>query len=104
MQWRKSNKPYTLQRRNIHPQYRLPVPELISEQIVSLGWPLEFQGTGITNYRSGELEIYYPRGDLFLSFVFVIHELGHWRQGEIDSNLERRVMFTPNENITRSEE
>lgn len=86
---------FALPKENILPQDRLLVPELISERIASLGWPLEFQGTGKTDYANRKFKIYYPLGDVFLSYAAVIHEIGHWRQSEIDQSLGKRPEFLP---------
>lgn len=85
---------------NIVPQETLPGPELLSERMASLGWPLELQGTGITDYKNRILKIYYPAGDIFLSIAVTIHEIGHWRQNEIDSELNKRGLNLVEDDIT----
>ncbi|MFH1522905.1 MAG: hypothetical protein ABIE43_03755 [Patescibacteria group bacterium] len=47
-------------------------------------WPVEMQGSGHSDFAKKELKVYYPAGDILLSFVITIHELGHLRQGEYD--------------------
>lgn len=91
---------YFLPKENILPQDRLPVPNLISKKWVALGWPLELQGTGKTDRKTGELKIWYPKGDVFFSFATLIHELGHWRQEEIDENLNKRKEIFPDSEAT----
>ena len=90
---------FTLRKENILPQDRLPVPELLSQRLADLGWPLELQGTGKTDYKNREFKIYYPLGDVFFSFATTIHETGHWRQSEIDRNLGKRSEFLPEDEI-----
>jgi hypothetical protein len=91
---------YFLPKENILPQDRLPVPELISKKWADLGWPLEMQGTGKTDKKTGELKIWYPKGDVFFSFATLIHELGHWRQEEIDEDLNKRKELFPDSDAT----
>ena len=90
---------FTLRKENILPQDRLPVPELLSQRLADLGWPLELQGTGKTDYKNREFKIYYPLGDVFFSFATTIHEIGHWRQSEIDRSLGKRSEFLPEDDI-----
>lgn len=49
-------------------------------------WPVEIQGTGFSDFKKKEFKVWYPEGDIFLSFAITIHELGHLRQGEIDKD------------------
>ena len=49
-------------------------------------WPVEIQGTGYSDFKKKEFKVWYPEGDIFLSFAITIHELGHLRQGEIDKD------------------
>jgi hypothetical protein len=49
-------------------------------------WPVEIQGTGLSDFKKKEFKIWYPEGDVFLSFAITFHELGHLRQGEIDKD------------------
>lgn len=65
-----------------------------------LNWPMELQGTGRKKPDNPfEYEIYYPVGDIFLSFATVIHEIGHIRQDELalenepndEDNLEEQI-------------
>lgn len=90
---------FTLRKENILPQDRLPVPELLSQKLADMGWPLELQGTGKTDYKNREFKIYYPLGDVFFSFATTIHETGHWRQSEINRNLGRRSEFLSEDEI-----
>ncbi|MBU0670592.1 hypothetical protein KKF29_00370, partial [Patescibacteria group bacterium] len=89
----------TLRKENILPQDRLPVPELLSQRLADMGWPLELQGTGKTDYKNREFSIRYPLGDVFFSFATTIHETGHWRQSEIDKDLSKRSEFLPEDEI-----
>lgn len=50
-------------------------------------WPLELQGKGAYRREDGIYIVRYPRGDVFLSFVTTIHELGHPRQHERNKEL-----------------
>lgn len=52
-------------------------------------WPIEFQGSAHTYPDAKEFKIWYPNGDIFLSASVVIHELGHWRQAEIDEKFDQ---------------
>lgn len=90
---------FILRKENIFPQDRLPVPELLSQRLADMGWPLELQGTGKTDYKNREFKIYYPLGDVFFSFATTIHETGHWRQSEIDKNLDKRSKFLDEDEI-----
>jgi len=53
-----------------------------------LDWPLELQGKGVTDENDRSLEIRFPKGDLLLSFVTTIHELGHLGQEQLVSALK----------------
>lgn len=90
---------FTLRTENILPQDRLPVPELLSQRLANMGWPLELQGTGKTDYKNREFKIYYPLGDVFFSFATTIHETGHWRQSEFDKSIGKRSEFLPEDEI-----
>lgn len=65
-----------------------------------LPWPAEVQGSGLTIPESRELKIYYPSGDVFLSAAVIIHETGHWRQVEIDSNLDPNQVSSRSDHFT----
>ncbi len=52
-------------------------------------WPLELQGRGLTNEKEKSMLIRFPQGDIFLSFVTTIHELGHLRQEELNPALKK---------------
>ncbi|MBU1037255.1 hypothetical protein KKF32_04505 [Patescibacteria group bacterium] len=60
-----------------------------------IDWPMEMQGGGISDYKTKEFEVYYPKGDLFISFAFTLHELGHLRQGEIDKRFSVKTLGAP---------
>lgn len=59
-----------------------PVP--IPMPLQRFAWPMELQGKGESNATDGSFEVRYPKGDVLLSFVTTIHELGHLRQDELD--------------------
>lgn len=83
-----NNKPkYSLKKENIIPLTDLP--ETLSKRRKSLGWPMEIQGTGRIVEGTNDFEIRYPKGDIFLSFGVVLHELGHLRQNELSPELDK---------------
>ncbi|MDD5341275.1 MAG: hypothetical protein PHC97_02450 [Patescibacteria group bacterium] len=52
--------------------------------------PIELQGYGRTDYDKKEFKIGYPAGgDVLLSFVVIIHELGHLREKEVENDNDR---------------
>lgn len=58
-------------------------------KLTQLGWPLELQGKGETNSEKNKVfTIKFPVGDIFLSYVTIIHELGHPRQESLNPNLK----------------
>lgn len=59
-----------------------PVP--IPAPLQRFPWPMELQGKGESNATDGSFEVWHPKGDVLLSFVTTIHELGHLRQDEMD--------------------
>ncbi|MCX6792845.1 MAG: hypothetical protein NTY12_02370 [Candidatus Falkowbacteria bacterium] len=60
------------------------MPEVIEE----LNWPIELQGKGLTDRINKKMFVEFPEGDVLLSYVTTIHELGHLRQNEINPELE----------------
>lgn len=66
-------------------------------------WPSEIQGGGISDYEKKEFKVWYPKGDVFLSFVVTIHELGHLRQGETDKRFSKKNLGAPNPNEQKAE-
>ena len=54
-------------------------------------WPLELQGKGATDERDKSMRVEFPKGDIFLSFVTTIHELGHLRQEELKPALKAKI-------------
>ncbi|MEK7102479.1 MAG: hypothetical protein AAB912_02495 [Patescibacteria group bacterium] len=60
-------------------------------KIKEFPWPLELQGKGSTNEQDGSMHIEFPKGDIFLSFVTAIHELGHLRQEELKPALKAKT-------------
>ncbi len=80
---------YTLDRLTVEP-ITTP-PNWPSERLRALPWPLELQGKGLTDERAKTLTVRYPRGDVFLSSVTTIHELGHLRQHEVNAALPREA-------------
>ncbi|MEI7497849.1 MAG: hypothetical protein WCK11_01025 [Candidatus Falkowbacteria bacterium] len=77
---------YSLKKENIFSLTKLP--DSLSERKKSLGWPMELQGTGRVKEGTKDFELYYPAGDLFLSFGVTIHELGHLGQEELNPAIE----------------
>ncbi len=65
------------------------LPDNLSERKKSLGWPIEIQGTGRIKEGLNNFEIQYPKGDIFLSFAVVVHELGHLRQEEFNNEINK---------------
>lgn len=78
---------YSLKKENIISLSELP--DSLSERKKSLGWPMEIQGTGRIIEGTNDFEIRYPKGDIFLSFGVVMHELGHLRQEEFNSEINK---------------
>ena len=60
----------------------------LPKELQSLPWPMEIQGYGYTDKEKKEFTIQYPLGDKFLSFMVIVHELGHLRQFEIHPQLD----------------
>ena len=58
-------------------------------------WPCEIQGSGHSDYNKKKFKIWYPSGDIFLSTVITIHELGHLRQGEINERFASKFSGAP---------
>lgn len=77
---------YSLKKENIFPLDKLP--ESLSEKKRSLGWPMEIQGAGRVKEGTTDFEVHYPAGDIFLSFGIIVHELGHLRQEEFNSEIK----------------
>lgn len=61
-----------------------------------INWPVEIQGTGQSDFEKKEFKVWYPAGDVFMSFAITIHELGHLRQGEIDDRFTVKELGSPN--------
>ncbi len=78
---------YSLKKGNIFSLSELP--DSLSEGKKSLGWPVEMQGTGRIIKGTNDFEIRYPKGDIFLSFGVVLHELGHLRQEEFNTKINK---------------
>src|SRR5680860_494174 len=78
---------YSLKKENIFSLSELP--ESLGERKKSLGWPVEIQGTGRIKEGTKDFEVYYPAGDVFLSFGATIHELGHLRQEEFNPEIDQ---------------
>lgn len=55
---------------------------LPSERLRALPWPIELQGKGAYSAAERTYVVRFPVGDRFLSYVTLIHELGHPRQHE----------------------
>lgn len=67
-------------------------------------WPVEIQGGGLSDYEKKEFKIWYPVGDIFVSFNVAIHELGHLRQGEINENFSKKNLGAPNPDEKKAKE
>ena len=65
------------------------LPENLSAQLKSLGWPLEVQGSGRLLEDNKNFEICYPKGDVFYSWAVIIHELGHLKQDELSEDIKQ---------------
>lgn len=76
---------YTLERLTV--EAITTPPSWPNERLRALPWPQELQGKGLTDERAKTLTVRYPRGDVFLSSVTTIHELGHLRQHEVNPAL-----------------
>jgi len=55
-----------------------------------IDWPIELQGKGKTNEKEKTLHVKFPKGDIILSFITTIHELGHLGQEQLDSSLNTK--------------
>ncbi|MCX6792834.1 MAG: hypothetical protein NTY12_02315 [Candidatus Falkowbacteria bacterium] len=77
---------YEIKKENIIPLYSLP--EDFSEDLKSLDWPLEVQGTGRLLEDNKNFEIRYPKGDMFYSWAVVFHELGHLLQDKLSLKIK----------------
>jgi len=58
-------------------------------------WTVEIQGLGPSDYQKKELKLLYPEADAFVSLAITAHEMGHWRQGEIDERFCRADLGAP---------
>lgn len=67
--------------------------EVLSEE--GIEWPVEIQGAGKSDFEKKEFTIYFPIGDVFISFAVTLHELGHLRQGEIDERFAVETLGAP---------
>ncbi len=63
------------------------LPDKVSEKMRSLGWPLEYQGSGRTLEDGKNLQVRYPHGDVFYAWNVIIHELGHLRQEDFNAHI-----------------
>lgn len=77
---------FEIKKENIVPLESLP--ENISADIKSLGWPLECQGSGRFLEDGRNFQIRYPHGDVFYSWNVIIHELGHLRQEDFNQEID----------------
>lgn len=76
---------YSLERLSIE---ALTEPRKMSGKMATFPWPLELQGKGVSNEKDKSMLIRFPSGDIFLSYVTTIHELGHIRQEELKPELK----------------
>ncbi len=63
------------------------LPSFLGAKKKALDWPLEVQGYGNFDAEKNSFEIQYPSGDIFLSWAVILHELGHLRQEEFNSEI-----------------
>ncbi len=103
---------------NKQESYSLPDENIISldanskllnklpESLKKLPWPMEIQGYCHTDKDKKEITIRYPEGDLFLSFLVTVHELGHLNQSEIFPELhpERQINDYDGANLNKIRE
>ncbi len=61
---------------------------VLEGRLSEIDWPIELQGKGTTSIGDKTMEVKYPKGDVILSFVTIIHELGHLGQEQIDPSLK----------------
>lgn len=71
-------------------------------KMAAFPWPIELSGRGEYRRKDGTYVIRYPRGDVFLSYVTLIHELGHPRQHERNPSLKEEGPQT-HENLQAEE-
>lgn len=76
---------FEIKKENIIPLEKLP--DNLSDEIKSLGWPLECQGSGRFLEDGKNFEIRYPHGDMFYSWNVIFHELGHLRQEDFNQEI-----------------
>jgi hypothetical protein len=77
---------FEIKRENIIPLSELP--EKMSPELKSLGWPLECQGSGRLLEDGKNFQVRYPNGDSLYSWTVIIHELGHLRQNEFNEDIK----------------
>ncbi len=58
-------------------------------------WPVEIQGCAHSDFEKKEFKVYYPVGDIFMSFAVIMHELGHLRQGEAVKRFAIKTLGAP---------
>jgi len=70
---------------------RVTIEALTNEHVDSkrlgLKTPFELQGRGESDIENKSITVRFPKGDIFLSYITTIHELGHPRQEELDEKL-----------------
>jgi hypothetical protein len=69
-----------------------------------IDWSIEIQGLGPSDYEKKELKLLYPAGDVFVSLAITAHEMGHWRQGEIDERFCRADLGAPKPNEEKAKD
>lgn len=82
---------YSLEATEIQIIENLELKKLKADKLASFSWPLELQGKGETNEKDKSLLVRFPKGDIFLSLITTIHELGHLRQKELNPGLKSEV-------------
>lgn len=76
---------FEIKKENIVPLESLP--DKLSDDIKSLDWPLECQGSGRLLKDGKNFQIRYPHGDVFYSWNVIFHELGHLRQEDFNPEI-----------------
>ncbi|MFH1047189.1 MAG: hypothetical protein V1738_02700 [Patescibacteria group bacterium] len=75
----------------------------LSVALRELDWPLELNGKGISESETGEMTLRYPPGDVLLSYVTTIHELGHLRQHELNPTRLKDLKNQTHDNLLAEE-
>lgn len=76
---------YGLEIVGIEPGDKSNIPKEIAARF---DWPAELNGKGFYDRPADSYTVRYPKGDVFLSFITTIHELGHPRQHDENAELQ----------------